>query len=154
MFGLFQKPLAVGAPAPPFLLPDENGQVFILNLHRNKHVILVFYPMDDTPGCTAQLCALRDDWERVRERGGFVVGVNPGNAESHRAFKKKHGYPFPILVDHGQRVARLYQCGGIAVKRTVYVIDREGKIVFAKRGAPSVDEILAALPAAAAKSHA
>ena len=145
MFGLFEDPLPVGSVAPPFLLPDEDGNVFALNLNRNKVVVLVFYPADDTPGCTKQLCALRDDLSRLKEHNMFTVGVNPGNAESHKKYKTKHSYPFPLLVDAGRRVARLYHCGGLVVKRTVYVIGRDGKIKFAQRGMPSVDELVAAV---------
>jgi peroxiredoxin Q/BCP len=145
MFGLFEDPLPVGSVAPPFLLPDEDGSVFALNLNRNKVVVLVFYPADDTPGCTKQLCALRDDLSRLKEHNMFPVGINPGNAESHKKFKVKNSYPFPLLVDAGRRVARLYHCSGPVVKRTVYVIGRDGKIKFAQRGAPSVDEIVAAV---------
>jgi peroxiredoxin Q/BCP len=146
MFGLFSKPLPVGSSAPPFIAPDDEGHVFILNLNRNKFVVLIFYPGDDTPVCTRQLCELRDQWGRLQERGAYVVGVNPQSAESHRAFKAKHKLPFPILVDSGQRIARLYRANGLIVKRTVYVIGKNGEILFAKRGKPSVDEILAAIP--------
>lgn len=146
---LFQDPLPVGSPAPPFILPDENGDVFVLNLNRNKYVVLVFYPGDDTSICTAQLCELRDNWERVCSRGAIVLGINPADAASHQGFKKKNNYPFPLLVDSGKRVARLYNSGGtLATKRTVYVVGRDGRIIFARRGKPSVDEILAVIPAA------
>lgn len=145
---LFQDPLPVGSAAPPFILPDENGDVFVLNLNRNKYVVLVFYPGDDTSICTAQLCEMRDNWERLKSRHAIVLGINPAEAGSHQAFKKKHSYPFPLLVDAGKRVARLYHAGGLVVKRTVYVIGRDGKILLAKRGKPSVDEVLAVIPAA------
>ena len=94
------------------------------------------------------MCELRDNWARIQERGAIVLGINPAEAASHDAFKKKNNYPFPLLVDNGKRVAKLYNAGGIVTKRTVYVIGRDGKIKFAKRGKPSVDEILAAIPAA------
>jgi peroxiredoxin Q/BCP len=145
MLSWFDNPLPVGVQAPPFLLPDENGQVFALNLHRNKTVVLVFYPGDDTMVCTKQLCALQDNWSRLREHNVLPVGINPGNATSHQRFKSKFGYEFPLLVDAGKRVARLYHCAGPIVRRTVYVIGRDGKIKFAQRGNPSVDEILAAV---------
>ncbi len=153
MFGLFEDPLPVGSAAPPFLLPDEDGNVFALNLNRNKVVMLVFYPADDTPVCTQQLCALRDDLSRLKEHNVFPVGINPGNAQSHKKFKTKHGYQFPLLVDASKRVAKLYHCAGPIVKRTVYVVGRDGKIKFAKRGNPGVDEILAAVPAESAAKH-
>jgi thioredoxin-dependent peroxiredoxin len=146
---LFKSPLPVGSDAPPFILPDENGDVFVLNQNRSRYVVLVFYPADGTPVCTGQLCELRDNWERLKSRGAIAVGLNGGDAASHDAFKKKHGYPFPLLVDSGKRVAKLYNAGGLVARRTVYVVGKDGKILFAKRGKPSVDEILAAIPATA-----
>jgi len=147
VFSLFSKPLPVGSQAPSFILPDEEGTVFVLNLNRNKNVILVFYPIDNTPTCTRQLCEMRDAWQQIRNKGGFVVGVNPGSAESHRGFKNKHQFPFPLLVDNGKRVARIYKSGGFVVNRTVYVVGRDGRILYARRGKPDVDDILAAIPA-------
>lgn len=146
MLSWFADPLAVGSEAPPFILPDQEGTVFVLNLNRSKNVVLVFYPADDTPVCTAQLCELRDDWQKVRDRGGYVVGINPGAAGSHGNFRNKHNLPFPLLVDSGRRVAKLYKCDGPVVRRTVYVVGRDGRIMYAKRGKPSVDEILASFP--------
>lgn len=144
---LFKQPLPVGSDAPPFILPDENGDVFILNQQRHHYVVIIFYPGDDTSICTQQLCELRDNWERVQARDAVVVGINPADAASHGAFRKKHSYPFPLLVDSGKRVARMYNAGGLAVRRTVYVVGKDGKILFARCGKPSVDEILAAIPA-------
>lgn len=139
------KPLAPGTPAPPFICPDERGRVFILNQQRGKKVVLVFYPADDTPVCTKQLCELRDHYEEIRKTGAVVFGVNPGDGESHKRFQEKHKLPFPLLVDAGKRVAKLYKCGGWLVKRTVYIIDEKGVIRYAKRGRPPVDELLEAL---------
>ena len=147
MFSWFRDPLPVGSPAPPFTAPDQDGPVFVLNLNRNKTVILIFYPADNTPTCTKQLCEMRDAWETVQARGGYVAGINPGDAASHQGFRDKHNLPFPLLVDSGKRIAKLYNCGGLIVKRTVYVIGKDGKIVYARRGKPLVEEILAAFPA-------
>ena len=146
---LFKEPLPTGSDAPPFILPDENGDVFVLNQNRSRYVVLVFYPSDDTSVCTAQLCELRDNWERLKSRDAIALGINSGDAASHERFKKKHSYPFPLLVDSGKRVAGLYNAGGLLTRRTVYVVGKDGKIIFAKRGKPSVDEILAAIPEAA-----
>jgi thioredoxin-dependent peroxiredoxin len=143
---LFQGPLAVGSPAPPFILPDENGDVFVLNQNRSRYVVLIFYPGDDTSVCTTQLCELRDNWERLNGRGAIAVGINPADAASHGNFKKKHGYPFPLLVDSGKRVAKVYNSGGLITRRTVYVVGKDGKILFAQRGKPPVDAILGAIP--------
>jgi peroxiredoxin Q/BCP len=147
MFSLFSKPLAAGTPAPPFICPDEEGNVFILNQQRGKFVVLVFYPRDETPVCTAQLCELRDKWEAIQSRNAVVYGVNPGGAEQHRQFRSKHKLPFPLLVDDSGRVAKLYQASGLIVKRTVYAIDPLGIIRYGKRGKPPVEELLAVMNA-------
>lgn len=149
MFSLFSKPLPAGTPAPPFICPDDDGSVFILNQQRGKFVVLVFYPRDETPVCTAQLCELRDRWNAIRSRNAVVYGVSPGGAERHRRFRERHQFPFRLLVDDSQRVAKLYRANGLLlVKRTVYVIDPKGVICYSRRGKPPVDEILAAIEAA------
>jgi peroxiredoxin Q/BCP len=106
--------------------------------------VLVFYPGDDTPGCTKQLCQFRDDWGEALARGVEVFGVNPASAPKHGKFRQKFHFPFPLLVDSGQKVAELYHCNGLIVKRTVYAIGPDGKIRFAKRGMPAPAEVLAA----------
>src|SRR5512146_542235 len=131
---LFSDPLPTGTPAPDFTLPDESGRSVTLSGLRGKSVVLVFYPGDDTPGCTKQLCQFRDDWSEALSRGIEVFGVNPGNAQSHGKFRKKFNFPFPLLLDRGQKVAGLYHANGIIVKRTVYRIGPDGVIRFAKRG--------------------
>jgi peroxiredoxin Q/BCP len=146
MFSWFRDVLPTGTVAPPFILPDEDGTVFVLNQQRNKYVVIVFYPGDDTPTCTKQLCELRDEWPEVQARGAIVVGINPWGAQSHGKFKSKFQLPFPLLVDNAQRVAKLYNASGIVTRRTVYVIGKDGKIIYAKRGKPSVEEILVVIP--------
>jgi peroxiredoxin Q/BCP len=110
-------------------------------------VVLVFYPGDDTPGCTKQLCQFRDDWQQAKARGVEVFGVNPQNARHHSNFRKKFQFPFPLLVDERQKIAQAYHAHGLIVKRTIYLISREGKILFAQRGMPSPSEVLAAAKA-------
>ena len=139
--------LAVGSEAPDFSLADEQGRLVHLSGYRGKQpVVLVFYPMDETPVCRGQLCELRDHWERFTEQGVAVFAVNPGGAESHEKFKQRHGFPFPLLVDSGKKVASKYGAGGLLVKRSVYAIGKDGRIVFAERGKPSSATILAAIP--------
>jgi peroxiredoxin Q/BCP len=108
-----------------------------------KNVVLIFYPGDDTPGCTRQLCEFRDAWGPARARGIEVFGINPGGASSHARFREKFQLPFPLLVDRGRKVASLYHATGLVVKRTVYRIGPDGAIRFARRGAPSPEEVLA-----------
>ncbi len=142
---LFSDPLPAGSPAPDFELPDDAGRAVKLSALRGKPVVLVFYPGDNTPVCTRQLCEFRDDWAKLRKRGVRIFGVNPQSAQSHERFREKYKLPFPLLVDRGQKVADLYRAGGIIVKRTVYLIGADGLILFARRGKPNPEEVLAAL---------
>ncbi len=143
MSWLFSDPLSVGVKAPDFSLPDELGHVVTLSKLRGKRVVLVFYPGDDTPGCTKQLCEFRDAWSNVKSAGVEVFGVNPQSAAKHEKFKTKYKFPFPLLVDSGQKVAALYNASGLIVRRTVYGIDREGVIRFSRRGKPVPAEVIA-----------
>ena len=142
---LFSDPLPVGTPAPDFSLPDDSGRVVTLSALRGSTVVLVFYPGDDTPGCIKQLCQLRDHWTEARARGVEVFGVNPQSARSHVKFREKFHFPFPLLVDQGQKVAALYHANGLIVKRTVYRIGPDGIIRFARRGMPRPEEVLEAV---------
>ena len=91
---------------------------------------------------------MRDNWTEFRERGVAVFGVNSGSAASHEKFRRNHGLPFPLLVDQGKNVARLYGANGFpVVRRTVYAIDKDGRVAFAERGMPEPARILAALTA-------
>ncbi len=87
---------------------------------------------------------MRDNWKSVRTDDARVLGINPQSARSHRSFREKYSFPFPLLVDQGQKVAELYHASGLIVKRTVYLIDGEGTIRFARRGMPSPSDVLAA----------
>ena len=141
---LFSDPLAAGSKAPEFSLPGQDGKAVRLSKLRGKNVVLVFYPGDDTMVCRKQLCEFRDQWQQARKRNVEVFGVNPGSAESHRKFQEKYHFPFPLLVDDGQKVAELYHANGLFIKRTVYLIGPDGVILYAKRGKPDPAEVLAA----------
>jgi peroxiredoxin Q/BCP len=138
--------LAIGSQAPEFSLSADTGDtVRLADFQGKKYVVLIFYPGDQTPGCTKQLCAIRDDYSQFEKKNAVVFGVNPADKESHKAFAAKQHYQFPLLVDKGKMVAAKYGAGGIMVQRTVYVIDKNGKIAFAQRGMPSDAEILASI---------
>lgn len=143
--------LSVGAPAPLFTLADEKGTSFSLESMRNFHpVVLVFYPGDMTPGCTMQLCSIRDEWKQFEEAGIYVYGVNPGNATSHERFKNTFKLPFPLLIDTDKKVSdaydALYSFFGIKiVRRTVFGIDKNGTVRYMKRGIPRTQDILKAM---------
>jgi peroxiredoxin Q/BCP len=138
---------AVGSAAPEFSLPSSNGDtVKLLDFRDKKNVVLVFYPGDRTPGCTKQLCALRDDYSEFDKKDAVIFGVNPADRQSHEKFIEKQHYQFPLLVDEGKAVAKLFGTNGLFIKRTVYVIDKKGIIIFAQRGMPSDSAILASIP--------
>jgi thioredoxin-dependent peroxiredoxin len=141
---LFSDPLAVGAQAPDFTASDQDGKPLTLSSFRGKNVVLVFYPMDETPTCTTQLCEFRDEWAEVEKRNTAVLGVNPGSAEKHRKFRNVKALPFPLLVDEGKKIANLYNAGGLIIRRTVYLIGKDGRIRYARRGKPLPSEVLAA----------
>jgi thioredoxin-dependent peroxiredoxin len=143
--GFFSDPLPAGTPAPDISAADETGAPVKLSALRGRPVVLLFYPGDDTPTCTQQLCELRDNWAALQKSDAAVFGVNPRGAESHRRFGSKFSFPFPLIVDAGGRVASDYRCGGLVVRRTVYVIGRDGRIAWSVRGRPAVEEILAAV---------
>ena len=144
MFSLFSKPLAVSSPAPEFTLPDQDGRPVALSSLRGKNVVLVFYPKDETSVCRQQLCEFRDEWETVKATNAVVFGVNADSANSHTKFRERHKFPFPLLIDKSQQVAKLYSASGLIVKRTVYLIGPDGLIRYAKRGKPLPSEVLSA----------
>ena len=140
---LFSKPLAVGAMAPEFTLPDQDGNLVMLSALRGRNVVLIFYPGDETTVCRKQLCEFRDRWSLAQQKNTLVFGVNPQSAESHAKFRDRRELPFPLLVDRGQKMGELYHTRGIAAKRTVYLIGPDGVIRYARRGKPEPDEVLA-----------
>ena len=141
----FTPPLSVNTPAPDFSVPDQDGSRVTLSALRGRNVVLVFYPADDTSVCTKQLCEFRDQWTLAKARNAVVLGVNHARSGSHQRFREKHKFPFPLLIDKGQKIAKLYQSNGWFVpKRTVYLIGPDGTVRFSRRGKPSPEEVLAA----------
>ncbi|HLD93877.1 MAG TPA: thioredoxin-dependent thiol peroxidase [Anaerolineales bacterium] len=135
--------LTEGKPAPDFSLPDETGKTHKLSDYRGKPVVLYFYPADDTPGCTAEACDLRDDYHKYQKAGAVILGVSPDDETSHDAFKKKYKLPFTLLADKGHKVCELYGVWGqksmfgkkyFGVIRSTFIIDADGNIakVFEK----------------------
>ena len=135
--------VAQGEPAPDFALPSDDGTTVSLAELRGKPVVLYFYPKDDTPGCTAQACGIRDAWDAFRERGAVVLGVSPQDERSHRRFKEKHRLPFTLLSDTDHDVSERYGVWveknsygrkSMGIKRSTFVIDEEGNVVRALYG--------------------
>lgn len=140
--------IPLGQTAPDFMAMTSDGSsVHLADLLGQKRVVLVFYPGDYTPVCTAQLCAFRDNWQALQGENAVVYGINPADKEKHSGFAAKNRLPFPLIVDTKGEIADHYGCRAIfgIVKRTVYVIDRNGKVAWAQRGNPAPSEILQAL---------
>lgn len=139
---LYGELLETGAPAPDFSLPDDEGKLWSLRALRGRRVLLVFYPGDNTPVCTRQLCEIRDEADSWDAAGVQVLGINPRNAASHARFRRRYAFPFPLLADAGGEVSRQYRCGSLVVRRTVYLVDAAGRIAYARRGMPFSRRIL------------
>lgn len=142
------QPLPIGTMAPDFDLPATGGQRATLSNYRGKNLIIVFYPKDQTPGCTRQLCALRDDIALLEGLNTTVLGSNPGSLASHERFVAAQGYPFPIAVDAERTMARAYHAlkeDDKAIQRTVYIVDAAGVIRYAKQGLPPDTELIEAI---------
>ena len=123
--------LQVNDKAPDFVLQDDRGEEFSLAAQRGRKVLLVFYPGDDTPVCTKQLCDYRDGVEAFAGLGVDVVGISHDSAESHRRFREKHDLPFRLLTDPDFEVAKKYDSKGmLGMKRSVFLIDEEGVIRY------------------------
>jgi len=130
-------PIASGIPAPEFEMLDDENVLRKLSDFRGRHVVLYFYPKDDTPGCTKEACNFRDDYSAYETAGVAVLGVSPDSVASHVKFKKKFQLQFPLLADEGHKVCNLYQVWGPkkfmgkeyeGVLRTTFLIDTEGNI--------------------------
>jgi peroxiredoxin Q/BCP len=149
--------IAEGQPAPDFELQSDSGETVRLADLRGKPVVLYFYPKDDTPGCTAQACGIRDAWSDFRKRGAVVFGISPDDERSHTKFKEKYSLPFTLLADPDHRLTEELgfwvqkKFAGkkyMGVERSTVVIDPEGNVakVFRKvKPADHAAQVLQAL---------
>ncbi|HNT54693.1 MAG TPA: thioredoxin-dependent thiol peroxidase [Anaerolineaceae bacterium] len=129
--------ITVGANAPQFSLPDENGTLHQLSDYLGRWVVLYFYPKDDTPGCTTEACGFRDQFADYEHAGVVVLGVSPDGVKSHARFKAKHALPFTLLSDEGHQICEVYGCWGRkkfmgreydGVLRTTFLISPAGLV--------------------------
>jgi len=127
----------VGRKAPAFSLKDQQGQTHKLSDYKGRHVVLYFYPKDDTPGCTTEACGFRDDEAKLNKAGAVVLGVSPDDERSHEKFAGKYGLNFPLLADPEAKVARkygvwreknMYGRKFMGIVRTTFLIDPDGKV--------------------------
>jgi peroxiredoxin Q/BCP len=146
----------VGNIAPDFTLKDGDGKDWKLSKQKGKVVVMLFYPGDETPVCTAQLCSVRDRWDDYAATGATVVGISMDSVDSHKKFTENRNLPMTLLSDADGEVSKLYDSlswfpGRSA--RSVIVIDKNGVIRYRKVEAvslfrPKDDDILAAIKAA------
>jgi peroxiredoxin len=123
------KTASVGEPAPDFTLKDGEGREWKLSNNRGRVVVLLFYPGDETPVCTRQLCSVRDNWEQYRATGAEVVGISTDTEESHKRFAEKRELPLRLLSDPKGEVSKLYGASSWLPGRSaraVVVIDANG----------------------------
>ena len=135
--------LEIGDKAPDFSGMDAEGNTLRLSDFKGRKLVLYFYPKDNTSGCTAEACDLRDNYERFLAQGYSIVGVSKDSADSHRKFAQKHSLPFPLIADTDRKILQDYQAWGEktlygkkteGTLRKTYVIDENGVIekVFEK----------------------
>lgn len=148
----------MGESAPDFALRDGDGREWRLSERRGRVVVLLFYPGDETPVCTKQLCSVRDRWEDYAATGAEVVGVSTDSVESHRRFAERHSLPLRLLSDPDRRVAEMFGAKSWLpgrAARAVVVIGADGRVRHNRAQAlslfrPKDDEVLAAIRAAQA----
>ncbi len=129
--------LKVGDKAPAFSCSNENNETVSLKDFKNQKLVLYFYPKDDTPGCTAEACDLRDHYTSFQQAGFQILGVSPDTAAKHQKFIAKYNLPFSLLADVNHEVAEAYGVWAeksmygkkyMGILRTTFVIDEKGKI--------------------------
>jgi peroxiredoxin Q/BCP len=122
-----------GSKAPDFTLRDGEGNEWGLAKHHGKTVVLLFYPGDETPVCTKQMCSVRDRWEDYLATGAEVVGISTDSSESHKKFSEHHELPLRLLSDTEGKVSLLYGARSLIpgkVARSVFVIDGNGVVRY------------------------
>ncbi len=129
--------LKIGDIAPQFNEKDQDGKVVTLEEFKGRKIILYFYPRDNTPGCTAQACSLRDGKSELADMGFTIIGVSPNNAKSHLGFIQKKSLNFSLLTDEENVMSTAYGVWGLkkfmgkeffGIKRTTFIIDENGVI--------------------------
>ncbi len=127
--------LTIGQPAPDFSLKDAQGKIHKLSDYKGKTVVLYFYPKDDTPGCTAEACNIRDNYNDLLKRNLVILGISFDDQKSHQKFSQKYNLPFPILSDTNKKVAGQYGAvrgallSFVGPKRITYLIDEKQNIL-------------------------
>ena len=127
--------IKVGSTIPAFTLPDQNGKMFDINsVLGKKNLVIYFYPKDDSPGCTAQACSFRDQFEVFTEADAVIIGISSQSVTSHKAFAEKHRLSFTLLSDEGNKIRKKFGVPtnllGLLPGRVTYVADKTGKVIY------------------------
>ena len=125
----------VGSTIPAFTLPDQNGNLFDINsVLGKKNLVIYFYPKDDSPGCRAQACAFRDQFEVFSEADAVIIGISSQSIISHKEFAEKHRLSFTLLSDEGNKIRKQFgvptNLFGLLPGRVTYVTDKSGKVIY------------------------
>jgi peroxiredoxin Q/BCP len=137
MAGEIELKLKVGDAAPPFSAATSSGGRVSLSDFKGKHVVLYFYPRDDTPGCTREACAFRDHFASFKNKGAVVLGVSVDPVKSHARFATKYRLPFPLLADEDRKIVQAYGVWGqksflgrkyMGTHRVTFLIGPDGRI--------------------------
>ena len=147
--------LKEGDKAPFFTAVDQNGKTISLDDFKGKKVVLYFYPKDNTPGCTAQACNLRDNYNDLLNKGFQVIGVSTDSVKSHKKFEQKYELPFPLVADEDKKIVESYGVWGekkfmgrqyMGINRTTFLIDEEGnikRIIYAPDTKNQTEQVMA-----------
>jgi peroxiredoxin Q/BCP len=127
--------IKIGSTIPQFALPDQNGNLFDINSVLGKmNLVIYFYPKDDTPGCTAQACSFRDQFEVFKEVDAEIIGISGQSVESHKEFALKHRLTFTLLSDEGNKIRKRFgvptNLFGLLPGRVTYIADKTGKVIY------------------------
>jgi len=144
--------LEIGEKAPMFTAKNQDGDLVDIQsvLAGGSKILLIFYPGDDTPGCTKQLCGVRDVYAQYADAGVKVFGVNHADENSHGKFISKYSFPFDILVDENKEIAKQYGAlkkffANLVIKRGVFLLDTDGTILYRYWGQQDNQKILSLL---------
>lgn len=127
--------IKIGSHIPSFSLPDQNGNLFDINsVIGSKNLVIYFYPKDDSPGCTAQACSFRDQFEVFAEADAVIIGISGQSVESHKEFAGKHRLSFTLLSDEGNKIRNQFGVPtnmlGLLPGRVTYIADKTGKVIY------------------------
>ena len=129
------EPVKVGSTIPSFSLYDQDSTLFAIDSVRGtQNLVIYFYPKDDSPGCTAEACSFRDQYEAFRDADAMVIGISEQSVASHKAFAEKHHLNFTLLSDEGNKVRKLFgvpsSLFGLISGRVTYVVDKTGTVIY------------------------